>query len=151
MFWSPREGGRRSLSRDSRRWALPESSTCTNSGSIDKFEFKSIAVWLSFGPAAVGKQVTLDSSNNTDPGLLGVIESVRQQAAQGKVGLIARHNTVNGVRGYVLVGSGNLMQSDRVSESSNLNLLMAAASDTEELTVMAVPINSAIRLGIDTM
>lgn len=99
--------------------------------------------------AAVGKQVTLDSSNNTDPGLLGVIELVRQQAAQGKVGLIARHNTVNGVRGYVLVGSGNLMQSDRISENSNLNLLMAAASDTEELTIMAVPINSAIRLGID--
>ena len=41
------------------------------------------------------------------------------------------------------------MQSDRISENSNLNLLMAAASDTEELTIMAVPINSAIRLGID--
>lgn len=99
--------------------------------------------------AAVGKQITLDSSNNTDPALLAVIEVVRQQAAQGKIGLVARHNTVDGIRGYVLVGSGNLMQSDRLTESTNLNLLMASASDSEELTIMAVPMSSALRLGVD--
>lgn len=99
--------------------------------------------------AAVGKQITLDSSNNTDPVLLGLIEVVRQQAAQGKIGLIARQNTASGIRGYVLVGSGSLLQSDRASESVDLNLLMASASNAEELTIMAVPISSAIRLGID--
>ncbi|OUU22868.1 MAG: hypothetical protein CBC13_06820, partial [Planctomycetia bacterium TMED53] len=99
--------------------------------------------------AAVGKQVTLDSSNNSDPVLLGVIETVRQQAAQGKIGLIARKNTASGIRGYVLVGTGNLMQSDIVAENTNLDALIAAASDTEELTLMAVPLTSAIRMGID--
>ena len=99
--------------------------------------------------AAVGKQVTLDSSNNTDPALLATIELVRQQAALGKVGLIARRNTLDGIRGYVLVGTGNLMQSDRLAENTNLDALIAGASNEEELTVMAVPLTSAIRLGID--
>jgi len=99
--------------------------------------------------AAVGKQVTLDSSNNSDPSVLAAIETVRQQAAQGKIGLIARKNTPAGIRGYVLVGTGNLMQSDIVTENTNLDALMAAASDAEELTLMAVPMTSAIRLGID--
>ena len=99
--------------------------------------------------AAVGKQVTLDSSNNTDPAVLAMIEVLREQSIQGKIGLIARHNTVNRPKGYVLTSNGGLMQSDIAAEVISLTALIASASDAEELTFMAVPVGSANRLGID--
>ena len=53
------------------------------------------------------------------------------------------------MRGWVYLGSVDLMQSDEIGDASTLDNLISSAVSGEELTLMAVPTNCAIRMGID--
>lgn len=99
--------------------------------------------------AAVGKQITLDESNRNDPQLLAAIETIRSEAALGRIGLIAKSLRNGVMRGWVYLGAVDLMQSDIIGEAPSLTDLINSAVSGEELTLMAVPVNCAIRMGID--
>ncbi len=99
--------------------------------------------------AAVGKQITLDETNRDDPQLLALIETVRGEAALGRIGLIGKSLRGGVMRGWVYLGSIGLMQSDVIGEVITLDNLISSAVSGEELTLMAVPSNCALRMGID--
>ncbi|NCF56200.1 MAG: beta-propeller fold lactonase family protein [Planctomycetia bacterium] len=99
--------------------------------------------------AGVGKQITFDGSNNTNPQSLALLELLRQEAALGRVGLIAHAFQAGVVRGYFLFGNGAVMQSDSIAESSIVSALVASASAENEVTFMAVDEGSTIRMSVD--
>ncbi|MBL0926756.1 MAG: hypothetical protein IBJ11_03775 [Phycisphaerales bacterium] len=100
--------------------------------------------------AAVGQQVTLDGTNNSDPTTTARLNTFVSlaSATPAPVGLVVK-GRYNGLdRGFVYIG-GNNYQSDRVGEVVSHATLTLAAGAGAELTWTVVPIGTQRRAGID--
>lgn len=99
--------------------------------------------------AAVGAQITVDSSNQNDAGVISLLAQMATMAnSPAKVGLVAKGVQNGEARGYVYVGSNNF-NSDRTGESISLTNLRLAAVDGSEITFTVVPLGTQTRIGID--
>ena len=98
--------------------------------------------------AGVGKQITLDGTNNDDPGVTALLDRMAAMADDGDLGLVVRGRQNDRVRGYAYVGGG-WFQSDRAGEQITDSALRAAALEGSELTWTLVPLGSETRIGID--
>ena len=98
--------------------------------------------------AGVGQQVTLDGSNNADPGVVARLDLMVAQADLAQVGLVAKGRQAGLARGYAYAGAGQY-QSDRAAEAIDDASLRAAATADAELTFTMVPLGSETRIGVD--
>jgi len=148
---------------------------CTPDGCADTQIPKMVALMLSFsgsalptcqgvpsgpcGPpsrdahAAVGRQLTVDGSNNDDPATVGLIGSMLSlvdapPASQPgpDVDLVVKGRQAGLERGYAYSG-GNLFQSDRLGATVTAEALRSSAAAGSELTFTVVP--AGARIGID--
>jgi hypothetical protein len=95
----------------------------------------------------VGQQVTL-APPGTDPAVNGRIDLLIQRAAAGDADLV-----VNGIkdgkqRGWQRTAAGTF-RSDKASETPLTDAQLRALAQTQELTYLAVPPGSGLRIGID--
>jgi YVTN family beta-propeller protein len=98
--------------------------------------------------AAVGKQVTFNGLNNTEPTLITRLGEMQALADAGRVGLIA-HGIVGGnKRGYAYNSLGT-MKTDRGNQTTTTDILRLSANSGAEITFTVVPKGSETRLGID--
>lgn len=99
--------------------------------------------------AAVGAQVTVDTTNRTDPGVISLLASMTSLAnAPAKVGVVAKGLQGGIARGYVYVGGGNF-ETDRAGELISLTELRLAADTGSEITFTVVPLGTQLRIGVD--
>lgn len=98
--------------------------------------------------AAVGVQVTLNSTNRRDPATRQHLGQLRRLADRGAVGLIVKGVQGGIPRGYVLV-ERHRVQSDREGEVVRFRDLAASAADGSELTFTVVASGTQTRLGVD--
>ena len=98
--------------------------------------------------AGVGKQITLDGTNNDNPGVTALLDRMAAMADDGELGLVVRGRQNGRVRGYAYVGDG-WFQSDRAGEQIAASALRAAALGGSELTWTLVALGSETRIGID--
>ena len=96
--------------------------------------------------AAVGLQATMPGP--TMPGQRATTAELIGLAASGAVGLVAKGVVDGEARGFTRLGSG-LYQSDRADEILTLDELFALATPASPLTYTAVPVGSALRIGVD--
>lgn len=99
-------------------------------------------------PAAVGRTLAYDGSNNTDPTALALLNSLVTQANAGSIALIARRYEAGGARGYVYATQG-VWLSDRENVPSTTDALRTGASAAAPVTFIAVPIGAQFRMGVD--
>jgi YVTN family beta-propeller protein len=99
--------------------------------------------------AAVGRQSTLVSAANPDPGQLALLASMVSLADANKVGLVVKGTQAGIQRGYSYVNGSAFFQSDRAVEIKTVGQLQNAAALGSELTYTVVPNGSQIRIGID--
>ncbi|MCK6456292.1 MAG: hypothetical protein L6Q92_07150 [Phycisphaerae bacterium] len=103
--------------------------------------------------AAVGRQVTLDGTNNNAPNVVNLTNSMIALANANQVGLVVKGRQGGVQRGYrynsTTFAPNNVFQSDLVAESITPATLRAAAQTGNELTWTVVPKGSETRIGID--
>ena len=100
--------------------------------------------------AGVGRQITLDQTNRDDPVLLAQVQILLDEAAVGRVGIIAKAVQGGFLRGWVMINSGGqVFQSDMVAEGTTFEELKNSAVSGAEVTFTVVPVGSALRMGID--
>jgi hypothetical protein len=106
----------------------------------------------------VGQQITLTGANGATVG--SRIVTMRARAAAGECDVVVKGNVAGEQRGWTCAGTaccsgvgcggGSLFQSDRSGETETATSLSAKASVAgQELTYIAVPPGSGIRIGID--
>lgn len=98
--------------------------------------------------AAVGRQVTLNGSNNAAPAVVAALDQFKLLADTNQVGLVVKGVQSGLDRGYVYIGT-NTYQSDRQSEAISDASLRVAATAGNELTWTIVPLGTQRRIGID--
>lgn len=98
--------------------------------------------------AAVGKQVTVNGTNNSDQAVIDRLAQMASLADAGKVGLVAKGRRDGVQRGYTYVGGG-VFQSDRALETITTDSLRLNAAAGAEMTFTVVPFGSQTRIGID--
>lgn len=98
---------------------------------------------------AVGVQLTIDGSNNSDPNVIGQFNTMLGLADSGVVGLIAKGKVGGLDRGYSYCTGSGQFQSDRAAESIAADSLRLAAGAGAEVTFTIVPFVERVRLGID--
>lgn len=109
------------------------------------------ALLLAFGtetPAAVGRMVSYNGSNNTDPTALALLNSLTTQANTGSIALIARQYSAGATRGYVYA-TGGVWLSDRENQPTTADALRTGASAAVPVSFIAVPITAQFRMGVD--
>jgi YVTN family beta-propeller protein len=99
-------------------------------------------------PAAVGRTVSFDGSNNNDPTAIALLSSLTAQADAGSLALIARSYTSGGSTGYVYATQA-IWLSDRENQPGNADTLRSNASAAAPVSFIAVPINTQFRTGVD--
>jgi YVTN family beta-propeller protein len=97
-------------------------------------------------PAAVGRQLTLSSSNES--AMLNALVAVARSPT-GRVDLIAKGLKNGLARGWMFDRTKDLFQSDRQNETATLEQLLASAAPGSEITFTAVSAGVGWRLGID--
>jgi len=99
-------------------------------------------------PAAVGRQITFDGTNNTDAALIAQLTTLVNIANNGTIGLVVKARRSGFDRGYVL--EGGTLRADRFSESNvsvaDMRLTSGAGSET---TFTAVVLGTQRRIAID--
>ena len=100
-------------------------------------------------PAAVGQQVTFFGANNTDASLLDRVALLQSLADAGRIGLVAKGSRGGITRGYYYVGGGNVQADDIADPPFALVELINGSGVGKELTITAVPVGSAVRIGVD--
>jgi hypothetical protein len=99
--------------------------------------------------ASVGTQVTVNTANKNDTGVISLLSSMATLAnAPAKVGLVAKGIQNGEQRGWVYTGSSTF-QSDRVGENITLANLRLSADDGSEITFTVVPLGTQTRIGVD--
>jgi len=98
--------------------------------------------------AAVGKQVTCDATNHSDPVVVALLNQMIALADSGRVGLTAKGVQAGLSRGYVYTG-GQMFQSDRQMETITATALRMSAGAGEEITFTVVPAAARVRIGVD--
>lgn len=99
-------------------------------------------------PAAVGRTLAYDGSNNSDPNALSLLNSLISQANTGSIALIARRYDNGSARGFVYATQG-IWLSDRENVPTTADALRTGASAVAPVTFIAVPINAQFRMGVD--
>jgi DNA-binding beta-propeller fold protein YncE len=98
--------------------------------------------------AAVGRQITFDGTNNTDPALVAQLTTLVNLANSGTIGLVAKARREGFDRGYSF--ESGLMRPDRASELSlGIDLLRLSSAAGSETTFMAVVGGTQRRIGLD--
>jgi DNA-binding beta-propeller fold protein YncE len=98
---------------------------------------------------AVGRELTFDGSNNSDPSALGTLDTLRGQGDAGNCDLIARGRLGGQKRGWLYLGS-DMWKSDKAAESDiSTASLVALAGLGSEVTISGVPPGCGNRMGID--
>lgn len=98
--------------------------------------------------AAVGAQVTFDSTNNTNTNDMARLNTLVNLASQNRIGLIAKGRQNNVDRGWYFT-TGTSMQSDRSAFVTTTTNLRLGASAGNEITFTAVAIGTQRRAGAD--
>ncbi len=99
-------------------------------------------------PAAVGRMVTFDGSNNTDPTAIALLASLIAQADSGSIAMIARRYEAAGTRGHVYA-TQSVWLSDRENQPTTADALRTGASASAPVSFIAVPITTQFRVGVD--
>lgn len=99
-------------------------------------------------PAAVGRMLSFDGSNNNDAGAIALLASLTAQADSGTLALIARRYASDGTRGYVYA-TQNVWLSDRENQPTDATTLRTGASASAPVTFIAVPSTAQFRMGVD--
>jgi DNA-binding beta-propeller fold protein YncE len=98
---------------------------------------------------AVGRQLTFNGPNNSDPSSLGTVDSLRGQAEAGNCDLIAKGRLSTQERGWLYLGA-DMWKQDKVAGSDiSTAQLIALAGPGTEVTISGVPAGSGQRMGID--
>lgn len=99
-------------------------------------------------PAAVGRMVAFDGSNNNDPTGVALLANLVAQADTGSIALIARRYEASAARGYVYA-TQSVWLSDRENQPTTADALRTGASAAVPVTFIAVPITTQFRMGVD--
>ena len=99
-------------------------------------------------PAAVGRMLAFDGSNNSDPTAIALLASLTAQADSGSLALIARRHASDGTRGYVYATDA-VWLSDRENQPTDATTLRTGASAEAPVTFIVVPITAQFRMGVD--
>lgn len=99
-------------------------------------------------PAAVGRSITFDGSNNGDATATALLASLTAQADAGTLALVARRYDAGGTRGYVYA-TQTVWLSDRENQPTTADTLRSNASAAAPVTFIAVPITAQFRMGVD--
>lgn len=99
-------------------------------------------------PAAVGRMVTFDGNNNSDPTAIALLASLIAQADSGSIAMIARRYEAAGTRGHVYA-TQSVWLSDRENQPTTADALRTSASATAPVTFIAVPATTQFRMGVD--
>jgi hypothetical protein len=98
---------------------------------------------------SVGYQLTFDGTNNTDPGLLSTLDTLRGQAGVENCDLVA-HGRVGGIpRGWLYLGGDQWKPDLAAGPNLSTASLVVLAGLGSEITVTGVPPGSGTRLGLD--
>lgn len=98
---------------------------------------------------SIGRRITFDGTNNSNPTLVARMDSLANQFAAGNCDVIAKGRVGGIARGWVLV-SGNQWLSDDSNEDPIVAAqLRALAGPGSEITVSGVPFGSGVRMGVD--
>jgi hypothetical protein len=96
--------------------------------------------------AGIGAQVTLPTvPGSTEGPLVGDLLGL---ASAGSAGLVAKGRVAGVLRGYYLAAQ-DTFQSDRAAEIVSVKAFLALPAAGAEITLTAVPVKSAERLGVD--
>lgn len=99
-------------------------------------------------PAAVGKQITFDGTNNTDATLVAQLTTLVNLANSNTIGLVVKARRAGFDRGYVFQGGS--LRSDRASEGSvTVDAMRLASAAGSETTFTAVVVGTQRRIAID--
>jgi len=105
--------------------------------------------------AAVGRQVTLNATNQNDPAtiarlqaMINLLEQEPDDVPGPEVALVVKGIQADLPRGYYYLGA-QILQSDRQAETVTVNELRQAAGADSELTFTIVPAGTEIRIGVD--
>lgn len=99
-------------------------------------------------PAAVGRMVSFDGSNNNDATAIALLTSLTSQADAGTLALIARQYSADGTRGHVYA-TQSVWLSDRENAPTDATTLRTGATAAAPVTFIAVPITTQFRIGVD--
>ncbi len=99
-------------------------------------------------PAAVGRMVWFNGTNNNDATLTTLLSSLTTQADAGTLALIARRFDAGSTRGFVYA-TQSVWLSDRENAPTTATALRAGASSSAPVMFMAVPITTQFRMGVD--
>jgi YVTN family beta-propeller protein len=99
---------------------------------------------------AIGRQVTVTTSNKTNGTVIATINTLIAQAETGNCDLIAK-GVIGGVaKGFVYDNaSNNLLPDDLLESPSSEATLRGSITGSDVLTYTAVPPGAGVRLGID--
>jgi hypothetical protein len=98
---------------------------------------------------AVGRQLTFDGTNGSDPGALGTLDTLRGQAGAGNCDLIARGRVNGQPRAWLYVGSDQWKPDKALQPEIGSAALVALAGLGSEVTVLGVPPGMGPRMGND--
>jgi YVTN family beta-propeller protein len=98
---------------------------------------------------AVGRQLTFNGPNNSDPSSLSTVDTLLGQAGAGNCDLIAKGRLSAQKRGWLYLGA-DMWKPDKAAESDiSTAQLIALAGIGTEVTISGVPAGSGTRMGID--
>ena len=98
---------------------------------------------------AVGRQLTFNGPNNSDPTDLSTVDTLRAQAELGNCDLVARGRVNGQKRGWLYLGS-DMWKPDKVLASDiSTATLVALGGLGSEVTLSGVPTGAGTRMGID--
>ena len=99
---------------------------------------------------SVGRQVTVNGTTKTLPGVVALLDSLYGQAGAGNCDLIA-HGRVGGVeKSFVYEAGTGTFRSDYDPEGTiTRDALRLTAQDGAEITYLGVPSGAGVRMGID--
>ncbi len=111
------------------------------------------AFMLAFGTEtapAVGRQVTVDSTNKSNAAVIASINTLIAQAEAGRCDVVVK-GVVGGVaKGFVYDTASNLFAPDSVAEAAQAeSALRAGVGGSDVITYIGVPFGAGVRLGID--
>lgn len=99
-------------------------------------------------PAAVGRTITFNGANNSDPAALALLASLSAQADAGSLALVARRYVAGRAQGFVYA-TQSVWLSDQENHPGDADSLRNGASALEPVVFIAVPIDTQFRTGVD--
>jgi len=99
---------------------------------------------------SVGREVTVNGTNKTMPGVTGILDSLYGAAAAGHCDLVAHGRIAGVMKGFVYQpGSDDFLSDYNPEGAIAADALRLMAQDGGEITYLGVPPGSGVRMGID--